>query len=159
MLNVSLIAIGKLKEKYLQSAVDEYAKRLTAFCKFSVIELPEEPQRGENAAEIDRVVNSEGKRIIEKISSDALVVSLCIEGKQLTSPEFSEYISNAAVTGKSKIVFIIGGSNGLSDKVKNRSDLKLSFSEMTFPHQLFRVMLCEQIYRAFSISKGTKYHK
>ena len=159
MIGVSVICIGKLKEKFLQGAVDEYTKRLSTFCKFNITELSEERLRNESTAEIERVKTVEGEKILSKIPNGSLCIAMCIEGEQLTSEAFSRVISNAGNEGKSNVVFIIGGSYGLSDAVKNKADMKLSFSKMTFPHQLFRAMLCEQIYRAFTIEKGTKYHK
>ncbi len=160
MLKVSIICVGKLKEKYLKDAVAEYSKRLQAFCKFDIIEVDEEKTTdAPNNAQIENILNSEGKRILSKIDRSAKIVAMCIEGKQRSSEKFADFISESAVNGVSSIAFIIGGSWGLSNEVKQRADVKLSMSEMTFPHQLARVMLCEQIYRAFSINSGTKYHK
>lgn len=160
MLGVNIIAVGKLKEAYLREAIAEYSKRLSAFCRFSIIEidgtrLPDNPSQ----AQIDAALNAEGKRILSKIPPKSAVCAMCIEGKQLDSIGLSQYISEQPVKGKSSICFIIGGSCGLSDEVKKNSDLRLSVSKMTFPHQLFRVMLTEQIYRAFMIADGGKYHK
>ncbi|MBQ0135915.1 MAG: 23S rRNA (pseudouridine(1915)-N(3))-methyltransferase RlmH [Oscillospiraceae bacterium] len=160
MLSVNIICIGKLKEKYLKDASAEYAKRLTAFCKLNIIELdeyalPDNPSE----AEINKGLEKEGKAILDKISKDAYVYAMCIEGKQRSSVKLSEEFQNIAVSGKSNLTFIIGGSFGLSDEVKQRANMKLSMSEMTFPHQLARIMLQEQIYRAFQISSGGKYHK
>lgn len=160
MLKVSVVCVGKLKEKYLKDAVSEYSKRLQSYCKFDIIEVDEEKTLdAPNKSQIDNILSCEGKRILSKIDRSSRVVAMCIEGKQKPSKEFAEYFENAAVCGVSSIAFIIGGSWGLSDEVKQRADMKLSMSEMTFPHQLARVMLCEQIYRAFSINAGTKYHK
>ena len=160
MLKVSIVCVGKLKEKYLRDAAAEYSKRLQSFCKFDIIEVDEEKiNDSPNAAQTDNILNAEGKRILSKIDKSSKVVAMCIEGKQKPSEKFAQFFSDAAVRGVSSIVFVIGGSWGLSDDVKKRADLKLSMSEMTFPHQLARVMLCEQIYRAFSINMGTKYHK
>lgn len=160
MLSVTVLCIGKLKERYWRDSVDEYAKRLTPFCKFSVVEIDESrvPEKPSDA-QIASALTQEGKRLLAKIPPGALAVALCIEGKALSSEQLSETIEQAAVDGKSSIVFIIGGSWGLSDEVKTACDLKLSMSKMTFPHQLARVMLCEQIYRAFQIAEGSKYHK
>mgnify|MGYP003308927621 CR=1 FL=1 len=160
MLNVNIICIGKLKEKYLRDAVSEYEKRLTAFCKLNIIELgeyalPDNP----SPADINRGLEKEGEQILSKISNGAYVYAMCIEGKQRSSTELSAEIDRLAVEGNSNITFIIGGSYGLSDAVKQRANMKLSMSEMTFPHQLARVMLLEQIYRSFQISIGGPYHK
>ncbi len=152
MLKVNIICIGKIKEKYFTNAIAEYSKRLGAFCKFQIIELAEEriKSNAPNQAQIDEVLLAEGKRI---------VAAMCIEGKLISSEELSKTLTNAAVIGKSTIDFIIGGSYGMSDEVKSRADLRLSMSRMTFPHQMARVILSEQIYRAFEISTNGKYHK
>ncbi len=161
MIRINIICIGKIKEKYFTDAIAEYAKRLTAFCKFTVIELPEEKIRNNNPnqSEISEVIEAEGERILKKIGSSDYVAAMCIEGRQLSSEKFSAMLDNAAVTGRSTMDFIIGGSYGLSSKVKSRADFKLSMSKMTFPHQMARVILSEQIYRAFEISTNGKYHK
>lgn len=161
MIKINIICIGKIKEKYFTDAISEYAKRLTAFCKFSVVELAEEKIRNNNPnqSEISEVIEAEGDRILKKIASGDYVVAMCIEGKQLSSEELSAMIDNAAITGKSTINFIIGGSYGLSKAVKSRANFKLSMSKMTFPHQMARMVLSEQIYRAFEISTNGKYHK
>ena len=161
MLKINIICIGKIKEKYFTDAVGEYAKRLTAFCKFSVVELNEERIRSNtpNEAQIAEVIEAEGRRILQKIGTSDYVAAMCIEGKLLSSEELSETLDKAALSGKSTVDFIIGGSYGLSDEVKRRADLRLSMSKMTFPHQLARVILSEQIYRAFEISTNGKYHK
>lgn len=160
MINLTVICIGRLKEQYLRDACEEYQKRLGAFCKLNIIELGAQ-RLSENPSEkeIEKALAEEGKAIIEKIPQDAFVVSMCIEGKQLSSEELSRKLDDAAVCGKSNAVFIIGGSFGLSLNVKKESHLKLSMSKMTFPHQLARVMLLEQLYRSSQISIGTKYHK
>jgi len=160
MISVDIIAIGKLKEDYLKKGCEEYAKRLTAFCKFNIIEiseerLPENPSEGE----IKRSLEQESSRILSAIPKKAFVISLCIEGKQMSSGELSSHIDNISLSGTGRICFVIGGSHGLSDSALSKSDMKLSFSKMTFPHQLFRLMLTEQIYRAFQISSNGKYHK
>ena len=161
MLKINIICIGKIKERYFTDAVGEYAKRLTAFCKFSVVELNEERIRSNtpNEAQIAEVIEAEGRRILQKIGTSDYVAAMCIEGKLLSSEELSETLDKAALSGKSTVDFIIGGSYGLSDEVKRRADLRLSMSKMTFPHQLARVILSEQIYRAFEISTNGKYHK
>ena len=160
MLTVSIVCVGKLKEKYLRDAYDEYAKRLSAFCKLQLIEL-DETRIGDKPSqkEIDLVVEKEGEKILAKIPQTASVVALCIEGKQWSSEELADFMSRQPTLGVSHIAFVIGGSYGLSPAVKQRAGVKLSFSKMTFPHQLFRVLLTEQIYRAFQIEKGSPYHK
>ena len=160
MQTVTIICEGKLKEKYLRDACAEYAKRLSAYCKLNIIELnPHRISENPSAAEIDAVLEAEAKEILAKIPNTAKVYAICIEGKQMPSEKLAKEISACAVQGFNNIVFIIGGSHGLSDSVKKRADFKLSMSEMTFPHQLARVMLLEQIYRAYQISNGGKYHK
>ena len=160
MLTVNIICIGKIKEKYWTDAIAEYKKRLAAFCKFNITELDEEKTyQNPNSAQIDAILSAEGKRILQKLKNDSYVVTMCIEGKLLSSPELAEKISDAALSGKSTIDFVIGGSWGLSDEVKARSNFRLSMSRMTFPHQMARVVLCEQIYRAFEIQNNGKYHK
>lgn len=160
MISVNIICVGKLKEKYLRDASAEYIKRLTAFCKLNIIEiapyaLPDSPTQ----AQIDAGLEAEGKQILSKIQNGAYVYAMCIEGKQRSSEALSAEFDKLSVFGESNLTFIIGGSFGLSDDVKARADAKLSMSEMTFPHQLARIMLLEQIYRAFQISTGGKYHK
>ncbi len=161
MLKVNIICIGKIKEKYFTDAVNEYAKRLGAFCKFAVVELPEERIKSNtpNAAQIDEVLTAEGRRILQKIAPADYVAAMCIEGRLLSSEELSDTLSRVAVGGKSTVDFVIGGSYGLSREVKQRADLRLSMSRMTFPHQMARMILSEQIYRAFEIASGGKYHK
>ena len=160
MLNITIIAVGKLKEQYLRDASAEYQKRLSTLYKLNIVELnPEKLSDNPSAKEIENALNNEAKRIIEKIPKGAKIYSMCIEGKQRTSEELSREIDSLAVEGVSNIVFIIGGSFGLSDEVKKLSAFRLSMSKMTFPHQIARIMLLEQIYRATQISIGTKYHK
>ena len=160
MLGVTIICEGRLKEKYLRDACDEYSKRLTAFCKLNIIELtPKRLSDNPSQGEIDNALTAEGKEILSKIPSSARVYAVCVEGKQMPSEKLAQELSACAVNGQSSAVFIIGGSFGLSDEVKKRADFRLSMSQMTFPHQLARVMLLEQIYRAFNIAGGGKYHK
>lgn len=161
MIRVNIICIGKIKEKYFTEAINEYAKRLSAFCKFSVVELAEEKIRSNspNRSQIDEVISAEGKRILQKIGQSDYAAAMCIEGKLLSSEELSKTLDNVSISGKSTVDFIIGGSYGLSDEVKKRADLRLSMSRMTFPHQMARMILSEQIYRAFEISTNGKYHK
>ena len=160
MLGVTVLCLGKLKESYLREACLEYQKRLTRFCKLNIIELvPESLPSEPSAAQIEAALNTEGKRLLAEIPNGSYVYALCIEGKQRSSERFSKELSDLPLSGKSHVTFVIGSSHGLSDEVKGRADAKLSMSEMTFPHQLARVMLLEQIYRAFQISTGGKYHK
>lgn len=158
MLEVRIITVGKLKEKYLRDACDEYLKRLRRFGKVSVIEideyrLPENPSE----KEIGKALDAEGDVIAKNLSG--YIIPMCIEGKQLSSTELADKMEKLPSLGQSCISFVIGSSFGLSDKIKNRGDLKLSMSKMTFPHQLARVMLLEQVYRGFQINGGGKYHK
>lgn len=159
MLNVNIICVGNLKEKFFTDAVSEYSKRLSRYCRFSVIELPEEKTTDQSTpAVIEKTLSKEGERILSKIGKSDYVVAMCIEGKIISSEELSQKLEDISMLSGT-VDFIIGGSWGLSDDVKRRADMKLSVSKMTFPHQLFRVMLCEQIYRAFTISANAKYHK
>lgn len=160
MQKISIVCVGKLKEKYLREAAAEYSKRLMPMCRFEIIEVDEEKTTdAPNDSQIENILNSEGRRILSKLNRDTYVIAMCIEGKQKSSVQMARHLEECAVRGVSHIAFVIGGSWGLSDEVKSRADMRLSMSEMTFPHQLARVMLCEQIYRAFSINNGTKYHK
>jgi 23S rRNA (pseudouridine1915-N3)-methyltransferase len=159
-MNITIITVGKLKEKYLKDAIDEYAKRLSRYCRLDIIELPDEktPDNA-SAKEEEGIKEKEGQNILSKIKDNMFVIAMDLGGKQLSSEEFSGYIDSLGVTGNSNIAFIIGGSLGISKTVLNRANYKLCFSKMTFPHQLFRVMLLEQIYRSFRIMKGEPYHK
>lgn len=160
MMNVHLIYVGKLKEDYLKKGCDEYIKRLNGFCKLTTTEIAEEKiSANPSQKEIEKVIQKEGERIKEKVPSCAFVVPMCVEGKEISSTAFAEKIDQVALAGKSTVAFIIGGSFGLSDQVKCMADFKMSISPMTFPHQLARMILLEQIYRAFSINNGNKYHK
>ncbi len=160
MLKINIIAIGKLKEQYLRDASSEYLKRLSSFCKMTVTELePERLPDSPNASQIDACLNNEATKIISTIPNGAYVIPMCIEGKQIDSVELSTKLQDIALAGDSTICFIIGGSYGLADKVKQKANFKLSMSKMTFPHQLARIMLLEQIYRAFKICQGGTYHK
>lgn len=150
MITIEIIAVGKIKEKYFSDAIAEYQKRLGRYCNFRITRLPDFP---DDPTEAKR----EAQLIIPKIKG--LCVPLCVEGKQLSSEELAEFIKNASVGGHSHICFVIGGSNGLDDSVKNLGKLRLSFSKMTFPHQLMSVILTEQIYRAFKIINNESYHK
>lgn len=159
-MNISIITVGKLKEKYLKQGIEEYLKRLSAYAKVEIIEVPDEKAPEElSAVEMDIVKQKEGERILAKVQTDAHVIALAIEGKLKSSEELADTLDKLATYGKSKVAFIIGGSLGLSKEVLNRADEKLSFSRMTFPHQLMRLILVEQVYRAFRINRGEPYHK
>ncbi|EKN68687.1 23S rRNA (pseudouridine(1915)-N(3))-methyltransferase RlmH [Schinkia azotoformans] len=159
-MNISIFSVGKLKEKYLKQGIDEYLKRLGPYAKIEVIEVADE-KAPENLSEVEmeQVKDKEGERILAKISDDTYVIILAIQGKMLTSEELAREIDQLATYGKSKIAFVIGGSLGLSKAVEKRADYALSFSKMTFPHQLMRLILVEQIYRAFRINRNEPYHK
>lgn len=159
MVTVQIVCVGKLKEKYWVSACEEYAKRLKPFCKFRIVELPESrlPNHPSDA-EIEAGLEIEGKKILEAVGS-SVCIPLCIEGKTISSPQLAKEIEKQTLNGISEISFVIGSSFGLWEKVKAAGSLRLSMSPMTFPHQLARVMLCEQIYRAFQILNHGKYHK
>jgi 23S rRNA (pseudouridine1915-N3)-methyltransferase len=159
-MNITVVCIGKLKERYWTEAVQEYSKRLGKYCTLSINELKEEkaPDNA-SAAEETAVKEAEGKSILKQIKKEAYVIALEIQGKELTSEALSEKIEALGVAGKSDLVFLIGGSLGLSDEVLSRADFGLSFSKMTFPHQMMRVILLEQIYRSFKIMRNETYHK
>ena len=160
MMNVQLIVLGKLKEKYMKDFSSEYEKRLSAYCKLTVTELePVKLSDNPSQSEIDNALNKETQMIMAKIPKNSYVFSMCIEGKQMSSEELSQKLDDIALSGKSSVVFIIGSSFGLSDEIKRMSDFKFSMSKMTFTHKLARIMLTEQIYRGFSISNNGKYHK
>jgi 23S rRNA (pseudouridine1915-N3)-methyltransferase len=160
MIKIKVIALGKLKEKYLREASDEYVKRLSSYAKTEIIELEpirlsDDPSEGE----VEKALKAEAEMIKKKIPENSLITAMCIEGKQFSSPEFAKELENRISRGAGNLVFIIGSSFGLHDEIKNLADIKLSFSKMTFPHQLFRIMLLEQVYRSFKINEGSKYHK
>lgn len=159
-MNISIVSIGKLKEKYLKLGIDEYLKRLTVHAKVEIIELADE-KAPENLSviEMEQVKNKEGERILAKLSDDTHVIALAIEGKMKSSEQLAKDLDKLATYGKSKVAFVIGGSLGLSEEVMKRANDTLSFSKMTFPHQLMRLILVEQIYRAFRINGGGPYHK
>ena len=160
MLTVNIICVGNLKEKYLKDAVDEYKKRLSAFCKFDIIEIAEQRLSDKpSESEINSALEKEAEKIMQKVPKGSAVIPMAIEGKQLSSEKLADTVSDFALKGFSSISFIIGSSFGLSQNIKSKANLLLSMSKMTFTHQLARVMLCEQIYRAFSIINHTKYHK
>ena len=160
MPEVTIACVGRLKEKFYADAVTEYQKRLGRYCRFQIAEVrdeaaPDAPSAGETA----QILEKEGARLLEKIPSGAYVIALCIEGRQLSSEALADKLQTLALSGQSRVCFVIGGSFGLSDAVKRRADFQLSFSPMTFPHQLMRVILLEQVYRTFRIIKGEPYHK
>ena len=159
-MKITLITVGKIKEKYFTDAIAEYAKRLSRYCKLEIVEVADEktPDGASEALE-NQIKEKEGERILSKIPDGAYVIALAIEGKQLDSEELAEKMEKWNVNGVSHLIFIIGGSLGLTPKVLNRADFKLSFSKMTFPHQLMRVVLLEQIYRSFRIRNNEPYHK
>ncbi len=159
-MNITILALGKLKEDYLRQACAEYEKRLNAFCRLSIEVLePERLSDNPSDSEIENALKKEGERLLKKIPKNSFVCALCIEGKQITSEELAGQLERIALEGFGQIVFIIGSSCGLSPEVKSAAHMKLSMSKMTFPHQLARVMLLEQIYRGCSIINNRKYHK
>ena len=159
-MKIQIICVGKLKEKYWTSACEEYMKRLSRYCDVNITELKEaRPPDSPSAAQERQVNEEEGNSIIRHIKDGAFVISLEINGESLDSRQLAQKIENLMVTGKSHVVFVIGGSLGLSSQVSSRADMKLSFSKMTFPHQMMRVILLEQIYRSFKIINRETYHK
>ncbi len=160
MMKIKIIALGKLKEKHFLVAAGEYIKRLSAFCNLEIIEItPERLPDNPSENQIRTALKAEAASCEKKIPKGSLTVAMCIEGKEIGSVDFSRYISSAAVSGKDSITFIIGSSYGLDEDFKKTADIKMSMSQMTFPHELARVMLLEQIYRAFKILGGGTYHK
>lgn len=159
-MKITILCVGKVKEKFYRDAIAEYSKRLSRYCKLEITEVSDE-KTSEQATqtEIDIVKNKEGERLLKNIKDDAYVFCLAIDGKQLDSVELSQKMDKLMTGGKSHLVFVIGGSLGLSDDVLKCADYNLSFSKMTFPHQLMRVILLEQIYRSFRISNNEPYHK
>lgn len=159
-MKITILCVGKIKEAFYRQAIEEYAKRLSKYCKFEIIEVADEktPDKASDALEM-QIKEKEADRILEKLKEDAFVFTLEIKGKRYTSQGFADYIQKTTLQGKSHLVFIIGGSLGLHEKVLKRSNQAISFSDMTFPHQLMRVILTEQIYRAFRIINGEPYHK
>ena len=160
MLSVTLICVGKMKERFFQDAFAEYVKRLGPYCSFSCVELPEARLSEKSSeAEIKLALAKEASDIVKYIPQDAYVVALCVEGRQMPSEAMADLIVKRENSGKPRLCFVIGGSQGLDDTVKRRADLRLSMSEMTFPHHLARVILAEQLYRGFKIKEGSRYHK
>ena len=160
MSNVSIICVGKIKEKYWNDAINEYSKRLSRYCKLNIIEVPDEKTPDNAPAAIEeQIKQKEADRILKNIDEHAYVCALAIKGKTYSSEKFAEFISGCGLRGISHIQFVIGGSLGLHDSVLKRADSHISFSEMTFPHQMMRVILLEQIYRGYKIISGEPYHK
>ncbi|GAA6383905.1 23S rRNA (pseudouridine1915-N3)-methyltransferase [Intestinibacter bartlettii DSM 16795] len=159
-MRINIVCVGKIKEKYLKLGIDEFKKRLSKYCKLEIIELEDE-KAPENLSDKEMLMikEKEGKKILSKIKDNSYVIALAIDGKNLSSEELAETINKLGVRGISNITFVIGGSLGLSDEVLSRADYKLSFSKMTFPHQLMRLILLEQVYRAYRINNGEPYHK
>ena len=159
-MRINIVCVGKIKEKYLKLGIDEFKKRLSKYCKLEIIELEDE-KAPENLSDKEMLMikEKEGKKILSKIKDNSYVIDLAIDGKNLSSEELAETINKLGVRGISNITFVIGGSLGLSDEVLSRADYKLSFSKMTFPHQLMRLILLEQVYRAYRINNGEPYHK
>lgn len=159
-MKITLITVGKIKEKYLKDAIAEYSKRLSKYCKLEIVEVADEktPDHASKTVE-DTIRNKEGERILKNIRDDMYVITLEIAGKMLTSEELADKIDTLGIQGESSIAFVIGGSIGLGKEVLERSDYALSFSKLTFPHQLMRVILLEQIYRSYRIINGEPYHK
>lgn len=159
-MNINIIAVGKIKEKYIKEGISEFSKRLSRYAKLEIVEIPDE-KAPENLSkkDMEAVMEREGSKIISKIPQNSYVISLEIDGKNISSEIMSRKIEEIMISGNNDITFIIGGSLGLSDQVKAMSNFKLSFSKMTFPHQLMRLILLEQIYRSFRIMKNEPYHK
>ena len=159
-MNINIIAVGKIKEKYIQDGIKEFSKRLSRYCNLKIIEVDDEkaPENLSNK-EMEAVKQREGEKILSKIPQNSFIISLEIQGREISSEELSKKMEDIMVSGINDITFIIGGSLGLGDEVSNRSDFKLSFSKMTFPHQLMRLILLEQVYRGWRIMKNEPYHK
>lgn len=159
-MRINIVCVGKIKEKYLKLGIDEFKKRLSKYCKLEIIELDDE-KAPENLSDKEMIMikDKEGKKILSKIKDNSYVIALAIDGKNLSSEELADTINKLGIRGVSNITFVIGGSLGLSDEVLTRADYKLSFSKMTFPHQLMRLILLEQIYRSYRINNGEPYHK
>ena len=159
-MNITIASVGKIKEKYLEDGIKEYAKRLSKYCKLNFIEVQDEKAPEKLSLQEENIIkNKEGVKLLSKIKENSYLIALAIDGEQLTSDKFSEKIDKIMLDGKSDITFVIGGSLGLSDEILKRSDYRLSFSKMTFPHQLMKMILLEQVYRGFRISRGEPYHK
>ena len=160
MQRVKIICVGRLKDAFFRDACDEYLKRLKSYCKTEIIEIPaSDLPDSPSDAQINAALSKEAELILKKITPGSTVVAMCVEGKPFSSEDVAECLARAAMRGSGDIIFIIGGSYGLSDSVKQKADVRMSASKMTFPHRLFRVMLLEQIYRGYKINAGGKYHK
>ena len=159
MLQINILYVGNIKDKFFQDAVSEYEKRLSGFCKLKNIELKEEKPKDESDTEIALVIKKEGDRLLEAIPPKSYKIALCVEGKQISSEQLAERISDIPLSGYSEITFIIGGAFGMDERVKKVADFRLSISKMTFTHRMMRVILIEQIYRALNIASGGHYHK
>ena len=159
-MKITILCVGKVKEKFYQDAIKEFQKRMSRYCKLDIVEVADEKTQAQSSdLEIHIIKDKEGERLLKHIKEDAYIICLAIDGKQLDSVELSEKMNQLFVTGNSHICFVIGGSLGISDNVLKRANYKLSFSKMTFPHQLMRVILLEQIYRSFRIMNNEPYHK
>ena len=159
-MKITILAVGKVKEKYFTGAIQEYSKRLSRYCKLEIVEVADEKTPDKASEKEEQLIRQkEGERLMKYLREDAYVIALAIEGKQTTSEGFAEKLHNLGLQGKSHIIFVIGGSIGLAPEILNRADEKLSFSQMTFPHQLMRVVLLEQVYRGYRIIHGEPYHK
>lgn len=160
MQSVTIVCTGKLREKHYIGAFEEYRKRMGPFCRFQCIELPEERLPDDpSAGEIERALEKEAKAVIHAVPKNSFVIAMCVEGKQLSSPEFAQLFKERELSGKPDLCFLIGSSYGLHEEIKKSADFRMSMSSMTLPHHLARVMLAEQIYRACQINRGSRYHK
>lgn len=159
-MNITIIAVGKIRESFYRDALNEYRKRLGRYCRLEIVEVADEPAPEHvSPAQADALKEKEAERILKRLRDNSYVITLEIAGKKYSSEEFAKKLDTLGLTGKSQLAFVIGGSLGLHESVSARADMKLSFSDMTFPHQLMRVILAEQIYRAFRIINGEPYHK
>lgn len=159
-MRITIVGVGRIKEKYFTMAIEEYAKRLSRYCKLNIIEVPDEKTPdGASAAVEEQIKKLEAERILKNVKEDAFCIALAIEGRMYSSEELADKLNSLGVSGESHLVFVIGGSLGLHKSVMDRADMALSFSRMTFPHQLMRVVLLEQIYRSYRIIMGEPYHK
>lgn len=159
-MNIKIIAVGKIKEKFLEAGIKEYLKRLTAYAKVQIIEVKDEKEPANCSPADEKLIKEKEAQKIEKhLQDDSYIIVLAIDGKMFSSEDLAEKIGDLGVSGKSNLTFIIGGSQGLDESILKKADLKLSFSKMTFPHQLMRLILLEQVYRGFKIIKGERYHK
>ncbi|OPJ55418.1 23S rRNA (pseudouridine(1915)-N(3))-methyltransferase RlmH [Alkalithermobacter paradoxus] len=159
-MNIKIVSVGKIKEKYLKLGIDEFSKRLSKYCKLEIVEIDDE-KAPENLSdkEMEIIKDKEGKKILSHVKDNSYAIALAIDGKNLSSEELAKKLESLTIQGSSNVTFIIGGSLGLSNEVLERANFKLSFSKMTFPHQLMRLILLEQVYRSFRIIKGEPYHK